>query len=428
MTESIHRGGAVQSVGSLIPLQPARPVRALLAQAHVRARSRSGHPPAGGRLVHVSCRLWPVYGKVEDESFRGGGVARAATERSIVRRSLVTGGAGFIGSHLAEALLARGDEVTVVDDLSTGFTDNLRAVLDHPRFQYVEGSIADAALISRLLDDVDEVYHLAAAVGVRLVAEQPVRTIETNVFPTEMLLSKLVERNRTSERRLFLASTSEVYGKNPGERWREDDDMVLGPTTRARWAYGCSKAIDEFLALAYHKQCGLPVVVGRFFNVIGPRQVGSYGMVVPRFVDQAMEGGPVVVYDDGQQVRCFAHVGDVVRAVVELVACDAATGGVYNIGSDVPVTIRQLAEKVVELVDPHAPIKHIAYDEAYGAGFEDVRRRVPDLTRLRRTIGFEHRYCLEDAIREILLWKRRERAQAQGESTGGPVGVPMQET
>jgi UDP-glucose 4-epimerase len=212
-----------------------------------------------------------------------------------------------------------------------------------------------------------------------------------------------------------------VYGKNPKERWREDDDMVLGPTSRARWAYGCSKAIDEFLALAYHQQVGLPVVIGRFFNVIGPRQVGHYGMVVPRFVDQALAGGPVVVYDDGRQVRCFAHVKDVVRAIVELVRCDAAVGGVFNIGSDVPVTIRELAEKVVAMVDSAVAIEHVPYDEAYGEGFEDVRRRVPDLTRLERAIAFRPQYRLEDAIAEIVRWKRC-RAGAVAPSTASASG------
>jgi UDP-glucose 4-epimerase len=209
-----------------------------------------------------------------------------------------------------------------------------------------------------------------------------------------------------SRRRVFLASTSEVYGKSPRDRLREDDDMVLGPTSKARWAYGCSKAIDEFLALAYCHEFGLPVVVGRFFNVVGPRQVGNYGMVLPRFVEQALGGGPVVVYDDGQQVRCFAHVDDVVRAVIELMQCGATAGRVFNIGNDEPVTMRGLAEKVVAYVDPTVTIEHLPYEKAYGAGFEDIRRRVPDLTRLREAIGFQARYGLDDILAEVITWKK----------------------
>ena len=320
-------------------------------------------------------------------------------------RCLITGGAGFIGSHLSEALIARGDEVAVIDDLSTGTDENLRALVGHPRFQFYRGSINDSTLLFGLLDWSDEVYHLAAAVGVKLVVDQPVRTIETNIHPSQMLLSRLAGRE-ARRRRVFLASTSEVYGKSPRDRLREDDDMVLGPTSKARWAYGCSKAIDEFLALAYCHEFGLPVVVGRFFNVVGPRQVGNYGMVLPRFVEQALGGGPVVVYDDGQQVRCFAHVDDVVRAVIELMQCGATAGRVFNIGNDEPVTMRGLAEKVVAYVDPTVTIEHLPYEKAYGAGFEDIRRRVPDLTRLREAIGFQARYGLDDILAEVITWKK----------------------
>ena len=320
-------------------------------------------------------------------------------------RCLITGGAGFIGSHLSEALLARGYEVSVIDDLSTGAEENLRAIADHPQFRFYQGSINDSELLFRLLDWSDHVYHLAAAVGVKLVLDQPVRTIETNIHPAQMLFAHLAAREPL-KRRVFLASTSEVYGKSSRDRLREDDDMVLGPTSKARWAYGCSKAIDEFLALAYGHEFGLPVVVGRFFNVVGPRQVGTYGMVVPRFIEQALDGGPVVVYDDGQQVRCFAHVKDVVRAVVELMHCDAAVGGVYNIGNDEPVAMRALAEKVIALVDPALAIEHLPYEKAYATGFEDIRKRVPDLTRLRETIGFQVQYHLEDILSEAIAWRR----------------------
>jgi UDP-glucose 4-epimerase len=319
-----------------------------------------------------------------------------------VRHCLVTGGAGFIGSHLTETLLARGDRVSVVDDESTGSRANLAAVWDHPRLCYTQGSVADRELVRRLVDGVDEVFHLAAAVGVALIASSPIRTIETNVYPTELILSEL-QRQRELGRtvKLFLASTSEVYGKNPKAQWTEDEDLVFGPTTRPRWSYGVSKAIDEFLALAYWAERGLPVVVGRFFNVVGPRQTGAYGMVLPRFVDAALAGGPLVVHDDGRQVRCFAHVADVTRAVLALMDVPGAVGGVFNIGSDCPVTILELARRVIELVNPAAGIEYQSYAEAYSPSFEDCRRRVPDLTRLRQTIAFEPRHSLDDVIREV---------------------------
>jgi len=324
-----------------------------------------------------------------------------------VRHSLVTGGAGFIGSHLTEALLARGDRVWVIDDESTGSIANLAAVLDHPALSYTKGSVADRALIRRLVADVDEVYHLAAAVGVALIARSPIRTIETNIYPTEILLEEL-DRRRPAGRavRLFLASTSEVYGKNPRPQWTEEEDLVFGPTTRPRWSYGASKAIDEFLALAYHGERGLPVVVGRFFNVVGPRQTGAYGMVLPRFVDAALRGGPLVVHDDGQQVRCFAHVADVIRAVLDLMAAPGATGRVFNIGSDEPIRILELAERVIAQVDPALKVEFQSYAEAYSDDFEDCRRRVPDLARLRTAIGFKPRYDLDATIREVIAWKR----------------------
>jgi nucleoside-diphosphate-sugar epimerase len=325
---------------------------------------------------------------------------------------LVTGGAGFIGSHLTEKLLERGHRVTVLDDLSTGVRGNLDAVESHPNFRFRPGSIADTVVLADLLPDVDVIYHLAAAVGVKLVADDPVRTIETNIYPTQTLLQLAVQGGKT----FFLASTSEVYGKNPRERWCEEDDLHLGPTSRPRWAYGCSKAIDEFLALAYFQKYGLEVVVGRFFNVVGPRQVGHYGMVVPRFVEAALTGAPLVVYDDGSQVRCFAHVRDVVDAVVNLMEMPAARGRVFNIGSDVPVTIRELAEAVIARTGSAAAIRHIPYSEAYGHDFEDVQRRVPDVTRLKETLGAAPSLPLNEILDDVIRWKRAtfEAERAEG--------------
>jgi UDP-glucose 4-epimerase len=316
--------------------------------------------------------------------------------------ALVTGGAGFIGSHLVEGLLADGRRVVVLDDLSTGSLDNLAQVRHHPHLRIVVDSVTHEDRLGALVDEVDEVYHLAAVVGVRLVLEQPERTVNTNLGPTETILHRLTQRPRP----LFLASTSEVYGKNSKVPLAEDDDLVLGPTTRSRWVYACSKALDEYLALAQHQRSGLPVVVGRFFNVVGPRQVGRYGMVVPRFVDQALSGGPLIVHEDGQQVRCFAHVRDVVAGVRQLMACPAALGRVFNLGSDVPVSIRELAESVRRLVNPSVPIEHVPYEQAFGAGFEDVRCRVPDLTRVRQTIGYRPRHTLEDVVREVVAWRQ----------------------
>ncbi len=366
---------------------------------------------------------------------------------------LVTGGAGFIGSHLVEALLDRGDRVSVVDDESTGNVENLAAVRKNPRLSYTKGTVADEGLVCRLVADVDEVYHLAAAVGVQLIAQSPIRTIETNIYTTELLLRQLGRLADAGRKvKFFLASTSEVYGKNPKAQWTEEDDIVLGPTTRPRWSYGASKAIDEFLALAYWRERGLPAVVGRMFNVVGPRQTGAYGMVLPRLVDAALRGGPLVVHDDGRQQRCFAHVSDVVRMILALVACPAAQGGVCNIGSDQPVSILELAQRVIAVVEeargerqgsevrgqrsevrgqapenpqsqiPNQAISHPSsfilhpsplriefqsYADAYGDDFEDCRRRVPDLGKLRRLTGLQARWSLDDIIRELVEWRRR---------------------
>jgi UDP-glucose 4-epimerase len=323
-----------------------------------------------------------------------------------MKNCVVTGGAGFI----VEALLARGDRVSVVDDESTGSIDNLAAVLNHPRLSYSKGTVADEELIAQLVADADEVYHLAAAVGVQLIAQSPIHTIETNIYPTELLLRQLGQRVAGGRNaKFFLTSTSEVYGKNPKPRWTEEDDLVFGPTTRPRWSYGASKAIDEFLALAYWRERNLPVVIGRLFNVVGPRQTGAYGMVLPRLVDAALAGGPLLVHDDGQQQRCFAHVSEMVRMILALVDCPAAVGGVYNIGSDQPISILDLARRVVAAVDPSLAIEFISYLRAYGEDFEDCRRRVPDLTKLRKLTGLRAEYGLDDIIRELVAWKRGER-------------------
>jgi len=320
-------------------------------------------------------------------------------------RCLVTGGAGFIGSHLTERLLDLGHDVIVLDNLTTGNQENLAGVESHPRFQFHSGSITDPVVLSDIVPGIDVIYHLAAAVGVKLVADNPVRTIETNIYPTEVLLRMAVQGGQ----QFFLASTSEVVGKNPKDRWTEEEDLCLGPTSRPRWAYGCSKAIDEFLALAYHRTFDLKVVIGRFFNVVGPRQVGHYGMVIPRFVDRALDGQPVMVYDDGEQVRCFAHVNEVVDSVVRLMDTPQADGRVFNIGSDQPVSIGELAEQVTDRVEPRVPIEYLPYREAYGDDFEDVRRRVPDLTRLTETIGTKPSMPLGEILDDIIRWKRDRR-------------------
>ena len=320
-------------------------------------------------------------------------------------RCLVTGGAGFIGSHLTERLLELGHDVVVLDNLSTGRAANLVHLEGHARLTIRVGSITDPVLLAEVTTGTDVIYHMAAAVGVKLVADDPVRTIETNIYPTEVLLRLAAQ----GKQRVFLASTSEVYGKNPKERWTEEDDLHFSPTSRPRWAYGCSKAIDEFLALAYYRKFGLKVAIGRFFNVVGPRQVGHYGMVIPRFVDQALSGGPVVVYDDGEQVRCFGHVREVVDAVIGLVETPAAHGSVFNIGSDEPVSIRGLAEEIIRRVDPQIRIEYLPYRDAYGDDFEDVRRRVPDVSKLATALGRKPSLKLGEILDDIIRWKRSQR-------------------
>ena len=316
---------------------------------------------------------------------------------------VVTGGAGFIGSHLTEALLARGDQVLVIDDHSTGDAENLAAVAKHPHFEHRQADIGDPDLIREIVEGADQVYHLAAAVGVALIAKQPIETIERNIYPTQLLLSELRRHNANGgDTKFFLASTSEVYGKNPKDRWCEQDDLVFGPTTRARWSYGASKAIDEFLALACHRQYELPVVIGRFFNVVGPRQSGAYGMVLPRFVAAAKAGKPLVVHDDGQQTRCFAHVSDVIQAVTKLMDSPDAYGEVVNIGSDEAVSILELAQRVNQQAGGRSEIQFQSYTDAYDKDFEDIRRRVPDLSKLHRITGLKASYRLDDIIAELV--------------------------
>jgi UDP-glucose 4-epimerase len=325
-------------------------------------------------------------------------------------RTLITGGAGFIGSHLAEALLARGDEVAILDDLSTGSIDNIEHLKGRPGFHYAIDSVMNEPLLAEMIDRCDVVFHLAAAVGVRLIIEAPTRTIETNVGGTEMVL-KLAAKKR---RKVVVASTSEVYGKSADVPFREDADLVLGPTSKHRWAYACSKMLDEFLALAYHAEKHVPVIIVRFFNTIGPRQTGRYGMVVPRFVAQALAGEPITVYGDGTQSRSFTYVGDVVRALLGLIEHPDAVGEVFNVGNGEEITIRDLAERIRTMTSSASPIVTIPYDEAYEAGFEDMPRRVPDIAKIRALVGYEPRVGLHDMLCEII--GEAERAAARRRS------------
>lgn len=323
-------------------------------------------------------------------------------------RILVTGGGGFIGSHLTDYFLNRGDEVLVVDDFSTGNPRNLEHHQGNPRLTVIPSDLAQPGRIQELCHGIDAVYHLAAAVGVALIAKQPTQTIHRNIYPTQLLLDELRRQHLAGTSiPLFLASTSEVYGKNPKPMWNENDDLVFGPTTKPRWSYGASKAIDEFLCMACVREYGMKIIIGRFFNVVGPRQTGAYGMVLPRFVDAAMKGNPLVVHDDGQQTRCFAHVSDVVHAVTTLMQSADCFGRIYNIGSDTPVSILDMAKKVIELVNPKASIEFQSYAQAYDEDFEDIRRRVPDLTRLKSAIEYEPRYSLEKIINSVHDYQSR---------------------
>jgi UDP-glucose 4-epimerase len=324
---------------------------------------------------------------------------------------LVTGGAGFIGSHLSELLLEREYAVTAIDNLSTGRLENIAHLRDHPGYQFVRETIANEQVLDRLASESDLIIHLAAAVGVKLIVEDPVHTIQTNIMGTERVLNAA---NRYGCK-VLLASTSEVYGKGVRVPFSEEDDCLIGPTTHSRWAYATSKAIDEFMGLAHFQQFGLPVVIMRFFNTVGPRQTGRYGMVVPRFVRQALRNQPLTVYGDGEQARCFCDVADVTRAVVQLAEHPDAPGCVFNIGSTEEVTIRQLAERVIALCNSRSEIAYVPYDEAYAPGFEDMRRRVPSLGKIEHLIGYKPGFRLEDTLRRVIAYERYRLDDLSGE-------------
>jgi len=319
-------------------------------------------------------------------------------------RVLITGGAGFVGSHLAEAFLERGDEVCVLDNLSTGSIDNIRHLKGEAGFSYTIDTVENEPVLAELIDRADVVVHLAAAVGVKLIVEQPVHTIETNVHGTEVVL-KLANKKK---KLVLLASTSEVYGKSTSVPFSEDADLVLGPTTKHRWAYACSKLIDEFLALAYWKERKLPVIIVRLFNTVGPRQTGQYGMVIPNFVRQALAGQPITVFGDGTQSRSFTYVGDVVRALVALVDEPKAVGQVFNIGNGREITIGDLAEKVRTLTGSNSGIVRIPYDQAYESGFEDMPRRVPDIAKIRSLVGYEPTVDLDEILARVIEYFRQQ--------------------
>lgn len=316
--------------------------------------------------------------------------------------NLVTGGAGFVGSHLTEALLAAGERVIVVDDLSTGTIKNLDPCRAHPHLTVHIGNIMDVPLMTELVDRADRVWHLAAAVGVRLIVEKPVHTIETNIRGTEVVLSQAARKRRP----LLLTSTSEVYGKSTQVPFSENDDLVFGRTTRPRWSYACSKAIDEFLALAYHAERGLPAVIARLFNTVGPRQTGQYGMVIPRFVSQALAGQPLTVYGDGSQSRAFADVSDVVGGLIGLMNSPTAAGNVYNVGNNQEISILDLAHKIIRACDSLSTVELVPFEQAYDENFEDLARRVPDLEKIQRLTGYKAQRDINDIIARVVQWTK----------------------
>ncbi len=313
-------------------------------------------------------------------------------------RYLITGGAGVIGSHLAERLLGEGHHVTVLDDFSTGRLENLASVLSHPNFLLVRDSVETTATVNLLMSTADAVFHLASAVGVQLIVDQPVRTIQTIIRGTEVVL----EAAHRFGRPVLITSSSEVYGKGARVPFSEDDDVVMGPTRHSRWCYAYAKGVDEFLGLAYHRQYQLPVVIVRLFNTVGPRQVGQYGMVLPRFVESALDGQPLTVTGDGLQTRCFAHVADVTGALARLIHTQAAVGQVFNVGSDEEVTINQLAQKVLAATGSASEIRHVSYEQFYGLAFQDMMRRVPDLTKVRNAIAYTPRHSLDQIIEAVI--------------------------
>lgn len=313
-------------------------------------------------------------------------------------KALITGGAGFIGSHLAEKLLARGDEVCVIDDLSTGKLENISHLRSHPRFHLAVENILNETVMDRLVSECDVIYHLAAAVGVELIVKSPVETIERNVLGTHVVL-RLAARYL---RKVLITSTSEIYGKSDSIPFDEEDDRVLGATTKSRWSYSCSKAIDEFLALAYHKEKGVPTVIMRLFNTVGPRQTGRYGMVIPRLVKQALDGKPLTVYGDGEQVRCFTFVEDVVWAAIRLMDSPDTIGQVYNVGNDKGISIVELAKKIITMTSSRSEISFVPYSQAYEEGFEDMRIRVPSLKKVHAAIGYTPTVQLEEILRRVI--------------------------
>ena len=313
-------------------------------------------------------------------------------------RILITGGAGFIGSHLSDAYIKRGDEVYVLDDLSTGTIENIQHLKVHPRFHYTIDSVHNQPVTAELIDQCDVVFHLAAAVGVKLIVESPVRTIETNVHGTEVVLSLANKKKK----KVLIASTSEVYGLSTDVPFREDGNLVMGATHKGRWSYACSKAIDEFLALAYWREKKLPTIVVRLFNTVGPRQTGQYGMVIPTFVKQALAGRPITVYGDGKQSRCFGYVGDVVGALVKLMDHPDAVGQVFNIGSNSEISILELANRVKQITNSDSEIVFVPYDEAYEEGFEDMPRRVPDITKVSEMVGFRPEMSLDGILESVV--------------------------
>ena len=315
---------------------------------------------------------------------------------------LITGGAGFIGSHLAERLLARGDEVHLLDDLSTGSIENIALIKNHPNLTYHIDTIRNYRLTAELVDTCDIIYHLAAAVGVKLIVESPVSTIETNIRGTDIVLSLAAKKRK----RVVITSTSEVYGKRNKVPFSEDDDLVMGPTNKGRWSYACSKAIDEFLAIAYWKEKRVPTVIVRLFNTVGPRQTGRYGMVIPNFVQQALTGQDITVYGDGTQTRCFTHVSDVLDALIAIAEHPQAVGEVYNIGGDHEISMLELAEKVKNLTESASNIVFVPYEEAYEAGFEDMMRRVPDIAKIRALIGYSPKVKLDEMLASIIEYHR----------------------
>lgn len=321
-------------------------------------------------------------------------------------RYLITGGAGFIGSHLAESLLGEGHEVCVFDDLSTGAADNLSGIRNHPKFRLVVDTLFSAPHVAELIDQADVVFHLAASVGVFQIVESPVRTIETNIRGTEIVLFNAAKKKKLT----IVASTSEVYGKSTKVPFSEEDDCVIGPSSKGRWSYAASKLVDEFLALSYYKERKVPTVVVRFFNTVGPRQTGRYGMVIPRFVQQALDGGPITVFGDGSQSRCFGWVGDVVGALIRLSREPRAYGQVFNIGNDREITIAALARLVRDRVDPGLNIDFIPYEKAYEAGFEDMMRRVPDLSKIKSLIGYQPTLGVEQIVDRVLEFERARRS------------------